>query len=164
MKKVTARKKGEVRNANPGEEAGGEKTRQNRNADRRQVETELNVYRDQLEELVSERTLELELANRQLEEEIDDHRQSEILQSALYQISEKASQAEDMDALYKAIHGIISSLLYARNFYIALTDPSGERLSFPYFVDEFDATPQPKELGRGLTEYVLTLGPAAAGF
>ena len=28
-----------------------------------------------------------------------------------------------MDALYKAIHGIISSLLYARNFYIALTDP-----------------------------------------
>jgi len=39
MKKVTARKKGEVRNANPGEEAGGEKTRQNRNADRRQVET-----------------------------------------------------------------------------------------------------------------------------
>ena len=158
MKKKVARKNGEVRKANPGLDAGGEKTRQSRNADRRMVETELNVYRDQLEELVSERTLALELANSQLEEEIDEHRQSEVLQSALFQISEKASQAEDMNALYLAIHGIISSLLYARNFYIALVDPSGGKLSFPYFVDEFDATPQPKELGRGLTEYVLRSG------
>ncbi len=63
-----------------------------------------------------------------------------------------------MDALYKAIHGIISSLLYARNFYIALTDPAGRMLSFPYFLDEFDAPPPPKKLGRGLTEYVLRTG------
>ncbi|HUU27066.1 MAG TPA: GAF domain-containing protein, partial [archaeon] len=124
----------------------------------RKVEDELKMYRDQLEVLVSERTLELELTNRQLEEEIDRHRQSEILQSALYQISEKASQAKDMDALYKAIHGIISSLLYARNFYIALTDTSGQMLSFPYFLDEFDPRPKPKKLGRGLTEYVLKKG------
>jgi two-component system cell cycle sensor histidine kinase/response regulator CckA len=111
-----------------------------------------------LEAIVRERTLELELSNRQLEEEINRHRQSEVLQSALYQISEKASQAEDMDALYKAIHGIISSLLYARNFYIALTDTAGETLSFPYFHDEFDAPPKPEKLGRGLTEYVLKTG------
>jgi two-component system cell cycle sensor histidine kinase/response regulator CckA len=111
-----------------------------------------------LEALVHERTLELEISNRQLEEEIDRHRQSEVLQSALYQISEKASQAEDMDALFKAIHGIISSLLYARNFYIALTDASGKMLSFPYFFDEFDPPPIPKKLGRGLTEYVLKTG------
>ncbi|MEI6614651.1 MAG: GAF domain-containing protein, partial [Chrysiogenales bacterium] len=122
------------------------------------VEDELKMYRDQLEVLVSERTLELELSNRQLEDEIVRHRQSEILQSALYQISEKASQAKDMDALYKAIHGIISSLLYARNFYIALTDTSGQMLSFPYFLDEFDSPPKPEKLGRGLTEYVLKTG------
>jgi len=124
----------------------------------KRVENELKLYREQLEALVSERTLELELTNRQLEEEIDRHRQTEILQSALYQISEKASQAEDMDALFKAIHGIISSLLYARNFYIALTDTSGQTLSFHYFLDEFDPTPKPKKLGRGLTEYVLRTG------
>jgi PAS domain S-box-containing protein len=124
----------------------------------RKVEDELKMYRAQLEALVGERTLELELINHQLEEEIDRHRQSEILQSALYQISEKASQAEDMDALYKAIHGIISSLLYARNFYIALVDTSGQILSFPYFLDEFDAPPAPKKLGLGLTEYVLKTG------
>ena len=139
--------------------SGGAKKIHNAKAGiQRKVEEELKLYRDQLEALVSERTLELELSNRQLEEEIDRHRQSEILQSALYQISEKTSQAEDMDALYKAIHGIISSLLYARNFYIALTDTSGQMLSFPYFLDEFDAPPPPRKLGRGLTEYVLKAG------
>jgi two-component system cell cycle sensor histidine kinase/response regulator CckA len=124
----------------------------------RKVADELKMYRDQLEALVSKRTLELQLTNHRLEEEIDRHRQSEILQSALYQISEKASQAEDMDALFKAIHGIISSLLYARNFYIALTDNSGEMLSFPCFLDEFDVPPKPEKLGRGLTEHVLKTG------
>jgi PAS domain S-box-containing protein len=43
----------------------------------------------------------------------------------------------------------------ARNFYIALYDPQSQLLSFPYFVDEQDPTPDPKPLGRGLTEYVL---------
>ena len=124
----------------------------------RKVEDELKMYRDQLEELVSKRTLELELANRRLEEEIDNQRQAEVLQAAIYQISEKASSTEDMDMLYAAIHGIISSLLYARNFYIALTDTSGQMLSFPYFLDEFDPPPKPEKLGRGLTEYVLKTG------
>jgi two-component system cell cycle sensor histidine kinase/response regulator CckA len=158
MKKAASQKRGDLRKAKPGENDGAEKVRQARSSEQRQVETELNIYRDQLEDLVSERTLALEQANSQLEAEIDEHRQSEILQSALYQISEKASQAEDLGMLYTALHGIISSLLYARNFYIALTDPSGRMLSFPYFIDEFDTPPEPKELGRGLTEYVLRLG------
>ena len=126
--------------------------------ERRRTEEELKMYRAELEAQVGKRTLELELANRRLEEEITRQRQSEVMQSALYQISEKSSQAGDMDALYRAIHGIISSLLNARNFYIALTDASGQMLSFPYFLDEFDAPPKPEKLGRGLTEYVLKTG------
>ncbi len=139
MKKTAAQKAALARQSPKDGTIRAEKARPARSAEQRQVEAELNLYRDQLEDLVSERTLALELANSQLEAEIDEHRQSEILQSALFQISEKASQAEDMDALYAAIHGIISSLLYARNFYIALIDPAGRMLSFPYFVDEFDA-------------------------
>ncbi|HSQ35159.1 MAG TPA: GAF domain-containing protein, partial [Candidatus Binatia bacterium] len=129
-----------------------------RAVEHRKAQDELKMYRSHLETQVGKRTLELEVINRRLEEEIDRQRQSEILQSALYQISEKASQAEDMDALYKSIHGIISSLLYARNFYIALTDSDGEMIRFPYFLDEFDAPPKPEKLGRGLTEYVLKTG------
>jgi len=158
MKKAASQNDGEVRKAKRGENGCGGKVRRALSVERRKVEEELNKYRDQLEDLVSERTLALEQANSQLEAEIDKHRQSEVLQSALYQISEKASLAEDMNELYSALHGIISSLLYARNFYIALTDATGKIVSFPYFVDEFDAPPGPQELGRGLTEYVLHTG------
>lgn len=158
MKKRTAKRGGGICKTESAGKSGAEKIRSVKTGVQRQVEKELKLYRDRLEALVSERTLELELTNRQLEEEIDRHRQSEILQSALYQISEKASLAEDMDALYKAIHGIMSSLLYARNFYIALTDVSGQMLSFPCYLDEFDAPPPPQKLGRGLTEYVIKTG------
>ena len=48
--------------------------------------------------------------------------------------------------------------MYARNFYIAIYDPQTQMLSFPYFVDEEDPIPEPKRLGRGLTEYVLRTG------
>ena len=110
----------------------------------RKAQDELKMYREQLEVQVGKRTLELELANRRLEEEIDRQRQSEVLQSALYQISEKASQAEDMDALFSAIHGIISSLLYARNFYIALTDGFRANVSaFP--ISSMNSMPRRKQ-------------------
>jgi PAS domain S-box-containing protein len=46
----------------------------------------------------------------------------------------------------------------AKNFYIALYDSKQNILSFPYFVDEYDAAPAPKPPGKGLTEYVLRTG------
>jgi two-component system cell cycle sensor histidine kinase/response regulator CckA len=158
MKKTAAKNKGETRKPRTDRGPGVEKTQKAGSRERRKVQDELKVYRDQLEDLVSERTRALERANERLEAGIDEHRQAEVLQSALFQIAAKASQAEDMNELYAALHGIISSLLYARNFYIALTDPSGRTLSFPYFVDEFDPTPAPKDLGLGLTEYVIRTG------
>lgn len=158
MKKTASPKRGPARTAKAGGNPCAEKVRRARSAEQRQVENELNIYRDQLEDLVGERTLALELANRQLEAEIDERRQAEIVQSALYQISEKASRTEDLNELYSALHGIISSLLYARNFYIALLDPSEQLLHFPYYVDEIDPPPGPQKRSRGLTEYVLRTG------
>jgi two-component system cell cycle sensor histidine kinase/response regulator CckA len=158
MEKKAAKKTAVTRKAKPGEKPQSEMTRSAKESDHRNMDQELKKYRDQLEALVSERTLALELANSQLEVEINEHRQAEILQAALYQIAEKTSQAEDMDALYKAIHSIISSLLYARNFYIVLLDPSGQMISFPYYIDEFDTPPEPRPLGQGCTEYVIKTG------
>jgi two-component system cell cycle sensor histidine kinase/response regulator CckA len=158
MKKAVSKKGGEARKPRADGEPCSEKVAKAKGPERRKVEDELIMYREQLEELVGERTQELELANRKLEAEISEHHQAEILQSALYQISEKASHAEDMGQLYAALHGIISTLLYARNFYIALTDAAGRMLSFPYYIDEYDAPPVLQEMGRGLTEYVLRTG------
>jgi two-component sensor histidine kinase len=83
---------------------------------------------------------------------------AQTVQSAVYRISEIANMAGTLEELFRALHGIIGELMPAGNFYIALFDPASLRLSFPYFVDEFDEPPSSKPLGRGLTEYVLRTG------
>jgi len=90
--------------------------------------------------------------------DITEQKRAESLSSALYRIAEKTNSAEDLKQFYGSIHAIVSELMYARNFYIALYDSITQLLSFPYFVDEEDSRPTPKKLGRGLTEYVLRTG------
>ena len=90
--------------------------------------------------------------------DITEQKKAETLSSALYRIAERTSSAADLQHFYASIHAIVGELMYARNFYIALYDPLTQLLSFPYFVDEQDPTPQPKKLGRGLTEFVLRTG------
>lgn len=80
------------------------------------------------------------------------------IQKALYRISEAANNTSDLHNLFRSIHEIVRELMPADNFYIALYDPAIQILSFPYFVDQFDEAPQPRELKNGLTEYVLRTG------
>ncbi len=90
--------------------------------------------------------------------DISEQKRTEALNSALYRITQKTSSAEDLQQFYAAVHGIVGELMYARNFYIAVYDPLTQLLSFPYFEDEADSRPVPKNLGKGLTEYVLRTG------
>ena len=90
--------------------------------------------------------------------DISDRKRVEALSSALYRVAEKSSSAHDLQQFFAAVHGIVDELMYARNLYIALYDPSTELLSFPYFVDEQDSAPSPKKLGRGLTDYLIRAG------
>jgi PAS domain S-box-containing protein len=91
-------------------------------------------------------------------EDITENVKTQKIQNALYQISELVQTIDNIDQLYKEIHQIVSKLMKADNFYIALYDDENEMISFPYFVDEFDSPPEPCKLGRGLTEYVLKTG------
>src|SRR6185312_9098971 len=68
---------------------------------------------------------------------------AERLQRALYAIAEQASAEHDMPALMRSLHTIVSSLMYAENFYIALYDPAGDSVRFPYYVDTLDSDPPP---------------------
>jgi two-component system cell cycle sensor histidine kinase/response regulator CckA len=90
--------------------------------------------------------------------DITDKRRSEIIQDAVYKISEATQLANDLPELYRSIHHIISGLMCTENFYIALFERDSGMLSFPYFVDEFDDAPQTRGLKKGLTEYVLRTG------
>ncbi len=90
--------------------------------------------------------------------DITEQKRAEELNSAMYAIAARSQSAEDLQQFYAAIHNIVGQLMYTRNFYIAIYDPQSQSLSFPYFVDEVDPAPDPKRLGRGLTEYVLRTG------
>ena len=92
--------------------------------------------------------------------DISERRRSELIQGAIFRISEAAHTALSLQELFGAIHRIVGELMPARNFYIALYEPDTRIISFPYFVDEFDETPAPKAPGKGLTEYVLGTGRA----
>jgi len=90
--------------------------------------------------------------------DITEQKRTELLNSALYRIAEKASSAEDLQQFYAAVHSIVGELMYAHNFYIAVCDTETQTISFPYFVDEADSQPERKKMGRGLTEYVVRTG------
>ncbi len=97
-------------------------------------------------------------ATRGIFRDVTERRRAEMIQSALYRISEITNSAEDMQEFYSEVHAVVGELMYAQNFYIVLYDASRQILDFPYFVDEHDPNPQSKKLGRGLTEYVIRTG------
>ncbi len=91
-------------------------------------------------------------------EDVTERRRTLRKQAALYAISEAAHTVSGLEDLYRSIHQCVSDVLPAKNFYIALRDPGLDALTFPYFVDELDAAPGPRPMGKGLTEYVLRTG------
>jgi diguanylate cyclase (GGDEF)-like protein len=107
---------------------------------------------------VTDRTAALREANRILRQQVLQRQHGERLQTALFRIAELANTSESLEKFYAAVHQVISGLLYARNFYIALVDEDNGYLTFPYSVDEIDSVRPPRAHGRGATEYVLRHG------
>ncbi|MGB5941013.1 MAG: EAL domain-containing protein [Rhodanobacter sp.] len=104
---------------------------------------------------VTDRTAALREANRVLRQQVLQRQRGERLQAALFRIAELANTSDSLDKFYAAMHQVISGLLYARNFYIALVDEENGHLTFPYSVDDVDHVRPPRAHGRGATEYVL---------
>lgn len=91
------------------------------------------------------------------------YRQAEVIQQALFRISELASSAQSMDQLYASVHRIVGQLMEARNFYICLYNESRTSFNLPYFADEHDSAEDVAEIPvevllRGLTGYILRTG------
>ncbi|TPG47937.1 EAL domain-containing protein [Rhodanobacter glycinis] len=116
--------------------------------------------KEDLEQRVQLRTLELAEANRGLQMEILERQRAEHLQAVLFQIAELATADIDQDAFYRRVHAAVGELLNAENFFIALLSDDRQHLTFPYSVDAVLAPPAERPLGRGLSEYVLRRGTA----
>jgi diguanylate cyclase (GGDEF)-like protein len=125
-----------------------------------QTALERRLVHEELERRVTERTDALREANRLLQQQVLERQRGERLQAALFRIAELANSTESLDDFYAAVHRAVGGLLYARNFYIALLSDDQSYLTFPYSVDERDSKRFPRQLGSGLTEYVLRTGSA----
>jgi PAS domain S-box-containing protein len=90
--------------------------------------------------------------------DVTERKRAEQVRIALYRISQAAQSSSNLTDLFRLIHGIINELMSANNFYIALYDADQQEIYYPYYADEFDTTPDPHPLGRGLTAYVLRSG------
>jgi signal transduction histidine kinase len=106
----------------------------------------LEEQKQNLEKTVQERTSELLHSN--------------LIQTALYEITNAASATKDIQDFYGEVHRIVGELMYAKNLFIALYDEANGLLSFPYFVDEKDEPfpTQPLDNFHGLTSYVIRTG------
>lgn len=85
-------------------------------------------------------------------------RRSNTKMEALYRVAHAANSTKHPDDFYRSIHAILLELMPAKNFFIALWDQEKGEVSYPYFVDEFDAPPPPEKAGKGLTAHVLLTG------
>jgi len=90
--------------------------------------------------------------------DISKRKRFELIQNAIYRITQTAITSEGIDVLYRSIHSILGELISAENFFIALYDPANGLISFPYYVDQFDEPPSAPTQIQGLTGYVIRHG------
>ncbi len=90
-------------------------------------------------------------------------RRTEKVQNAINRIAQAAVVEHTLDELYRSIHKILGELVCADNFYIALSSATRNELTFPYFVDGCDPRPEPRKLGSGMTEYIISTGQPLQG-
>jgi diguanylate cyclase (GGDEF)-like protein/PAS domain S-box-containing protein len=68
--------------------------------------------------------------------DITERRRGERSQAAIYRIADASARASNLADLLELVHSAVGELMDARNFIIALIDPSGENFTFPYYRDE----------------------------
>jgi diguanylate cyclase (GGDEF)-like protein/PAS domain S-box-containing protein len=90
--------------------------------------------------------------------DITERKRFELVQNALYRITQTAITSEGIDALYRSIHSILGELIPAENFFIALIEPISGLISFPYYIDQYDPAPVAPTPQQGLTGYVIRTG------
>lgn len=93
--------------------------------------------------------------------DIAELKRGQMVQSALFKISEATNLSGDLRELLRTIHKVLGTLIDTTNFYVALYDETTNLYSFPYNVDQYDGVDfAPEELKKSLTDYVRRSGRA----
>jgi len=70
------------------------------------------------------------------------------------------NQTANLDQLLCRIHQALKEVVYAENCFVALHDSNTDLFHFPFFADQFDATPAPQKVDRSCTALVFRTGRA----
>jgi diguanylate cyclase (GGDEF)-like protein len=111
--------------------------------------------KDELERRVHQRTQELAVANRFLQDEVLERQRAARLQTTLFHLAQLATADIDEGEFYEHVHAAVGELLNAENFFVALVSDDRQRLDFPYYVDTGVRHTLSRPFGRGLSEYVI---------
>ncbi|MDP4176066.1 MAG: PAS domain-containing sensor histidine kinase [Bacteroidota bacterium] len=93
--------------------------------------------------------------------DVTERKHNELVHSVLLKIPQIADVSESMETMFRNIHASIEQLMPAFNFYIALYDEETDKLSYPYFSNEFDYEDS-EMMNKGsydlITNYILKNG------
>ncbi|MET0855199.1 MAG: GAF domain-containing sensor histidine kinase [Telluria sp.] len=67
----------------------------------------------------------------------------ETVQAMLLELGQMSTAGGDITEFIRAVHRSLGRIMYAANFYVALSEPEDDAVRFVYFVDEVDPTPDP---------------------
>ncbi|MEA2096359.1 MAG: PAS domain S-box protein [Candidatus Cloacimonadota bacterium] len=94
--------------------------------------------------------------------DITDRKQTEKIQSVIYNIANVVNTTKDIHELFKAIRSHLSSIMNTDNFYIALYNEDDDTFSLPYHIDEKDIF-KSFPAGKTLSAYVAKTGKSLFG-
>ncbi len=84
-------------------------------------------------------TNKLSKANKRLKHEISERNRAEQINRVLFRISNAVNTTKDLNELYGSIHRILGEVIDLTNFFICIYHKQSNRVSFPYFVDQYDS-------------------------
>lgn len=91
--------------------------------------------------------------------DVTERKKTALLQASLHGISECAHDCESPGALYPQVHRIISAILPSDHLHVALVDESSGATYFPYWADDFGASPRSEhQLECKFTAKVIATG------
>jgi len=106
--------------------------------DKKALEDELALHRDNLEKMVEERTSQLQKANIDLKIEASERNYAEKINATLFEISNAVTTTLSLDELYRSIHKSLNEIMELSNFFIGIYHEKEDMVHVAYDVDEFN--------------------------
>ncbi len=104
--------------------------------DKKALEDELTRHRDNLEQMVEQRTSQLKKANIDLKIEANERNYAEKINTTLFDISNAVTTTPSLEDLYRSIHKSLNEIMCLSNFFIGIYHEKKDLIHIVYEVDE----------------------------